>query len=126
MIGDTDGVETSGFYVMPSVMLSEKLQGVVRVEMAESDKSTGLRAASRYTRRVDSLATVETENADGTVTVFDPQRGDEYQAVYVGVNYYLKGDGNKLMLGLESAELDNTKSGKLDSTTVYTAWRTLF
>jgi len=122
-IGDTDGVETSGFYIMPSLMLSEKLQGVVRYEQSESDKSTGLRAASRYVRRTDGLAVREDKD---TGSKFDPQRGDEHMALYLGLNYYLQGDGSKLMLGVEFAELDNTKAGTLESTSVFTAWRVLF
>ena len=114
MLGDNDGTETSGFYIMPSLMLSEKLQGVVRYEMSESDSDTGLRAASRYARRVDILE-------EGAA-----QRGDEHWALYLGLNYYLNGDGNKLMFGVEVAELDNTSAGTLESTSVYGAWRMLF
>ncbi|MCC5843247.1 MAG: hypothetical protein JJU05_03245 [Verrucomicrobia bacterium] len=114
MLGDNDGTETSGFYIMPSLMLSDKLQGVARYEMSESDSATGLRAASRYARRVDILE-------EG-----DTQRGDEHWALYLGVNYYLNGDGNKLMFGVEFAELDNTSAGTLESTSVYGAWRMLF
>lgn len=113
-LGDNDGEETSGFYIMPSLMLTEKLQGVVRYEMSESDKSTGLRAASRYVRRAEGLA------EGGT------QRGDEHWALYLGLNYYLQGDGSKFMFGVEFAELDNTEAGTLESTSVFTAWRTLF
>jgi len=123
MIGDNDGEETKGFYIMPSLMMTDKLQGVVRYEQSESDKSTGLRAASRYVRRAEDLGV--RENKD-TGSKFDPQRGDEHMAIYLGVNYYLQGDGNKLMFGVELAELDNTKAGTLESTSVFTAWRVLF
>lgn len=123
ILGDNDGEETSGFYIMPSLMLSDKVQGVFRYEYAESDKATGLRAASRYARRAEDLAVRdETE----TTPKFDPQRGDEYQAVYFGLNYYINGHGNKLMAGVEFSELDNTDAGTLEATTLYTAWRVLF
>lgn len=112
--GETGDDVTSGFYIMPSFMLSSNLQGVLRYEMSDSDKSTGLRAASRYVRRAEGLA------ESGT------QRGDEHWALYLGLNYYIKGDGNKLMFGVEFAELDNTSAGTLESTSVFTAWRTLF
>lgn len=114
MMGDTDGDKTTGFYIMPSLMLSEKLQGVVRYEQSESDKPAGLRAASRYVRRAKELG----EGSD--------QRGDEHMALYLGLNYYLQGDGSKLMFGVEFAELDNTAAGTLESTSVFAAWRTLF
>ncbi len=120
-LADNDGEDTTGFYVMPSLMLSEKLQGVLRYEQSESDNSSGLRATSRYSRRPEFLAY---EDAEGATKVAD--KGDEFSALYLGVNYYLKGDGNKLMFGVEFGELDNTKSGKLDTTTLFTAWRTLF
>ncbi|MCC5847200.1 MAG: hypothetical protein JJU29_03825 [Verrucomicrobia bacterium] len=123
ILGDNDGEETSGFYIMPSLMLSNKLQGVVRYEYAESDKATGLRAASRYARRSEDLAV---RDATETSPKFDPQRGDEYQAVYLGLNYYIQGDGNKVMLGIEFSELDNTYAGTLEATTLYAAWRALF
>ena len=114
LVGDNDGTKTSGFYIMPSLMLSDKLQGVVRYEMSESDSATGLRAASRYVRRAEDLGEAAA------------QRGDEHWALYLGLNYYLNGDGNKLMFGVEVAELDNTAAGTLESTSVYGAWRMLF
>lgn len=123
MSGDNDGDKTSGFYIMPSLMLSSKLQGVVRYEMSESDKSTGIRAASRYVRRADNLGVVENET---TGSKFDPQRGDEHFALYLGMNYYMNGDGSKLMFGLEFSELDNTAAGTLEATSVFGAWRALF
>jgi phosphate-selective porin OprO and OprP len=122
MVGEaTDDI--SGFYVMPSYYLTEKLQAVFRFERAESDKATGIRAPSRYLRDVPSLAVERDANGD---TVRDVQTGDEYQALYLGLNYYLAGNGHKLMLGVEMSELDNTAAGKLEATTVMTAWRMLF
>lgn len=126
MLGDKDGNEVKGFYVMPSLMLSEKLEGVFRYEQSESDRATGLRAANRYARRAENLAVRTTENADGSTTTFDPQRGNEHMAVYLGLNYYLNGNGNKFMFGVEYSELDGTAAGTLEATTFYAAWRTLF
>ena len=123
ILAENDGDTTSGFYIMPSVKLSDKLEGVFRYEYAESDKSTGLRAASRYARRAEDMS-VRDETED--TPKFDPQRGDEYWAAYIGLNYYIQGNGNKLMLGLEFSELENTDAGTLEATTVYGAWRTLF
>jgi hypothetical protein len=114
MVGDNDGSEVKGFYIMPSMMLSENFQGVLRFESSESDSATGIRAASRYVRRAQDLGESST------------QRGDEHWALYAGLNYYLNGDGNKLMFGVEFAELDNTSAGTLESTSVFGAWRTLF
>lgn len=47
-------------------------------------------------------------------------------AVYLGLNYYLNGNGNKFMFGVEYSELDGTAAGTLEATTFYAAWRTLF
>lgn len=124
--GETDGIDTTGFYVMPSLFLLDNLQAVVRYEYADSDNKKGLRAPSRYVRDVPSLQIREpAEEAPATATV-DPQRGDEYQAVYVGLTYYFAGHGHKVMIGLEQAELKNTDLGTLDATSFTTAWRMLF
>lgn len=122
-LSDNDGDEIKGFYVMPSFDISEKLQLVGRLEMADSDKARGIQAPSRYARRAASLKDVVDDEGS---TLARPSRGDEYQSLYVGLNYYITGNGNKLMFGVEAAELDNTDAGKLESMTVSTAWRMLF
>lgn len=127
MAGDNDGDSVSGWYLTPSLFVSEQVQLVSRFEQADSDKATGIRAPSRYMQRADGLAVRETKDADDVViSKVDPQRGDAYQAVYLGVNYYLNGNNHKLMTGVELAELDNTDAGKLEAVTVYGAWRMLF
>ncbi|HMP72222.1 MAG TPA: porin [Kiritimatiellia bacterium] len=126
MIADNDGDETKGWYIMPSYFLTDKLQAVAKYEQAETDNARGIRAASRYARDVPSLAVRETDNADGSTSKFDPQRGSDYTALYLGLNYYLSGHAHKLMLGVELAELKGTDAGKLETTTVTTAWRMLF
>lgn len=106
--GDED---TTGFYIMPSMMLNESLEAVARFEVAESDAADGIRAQSRYARR--------TELAD------DADRGDDFQALYLGVNCYFQ-KYNKVMFGIEFSELDNTDAGTLESTTLFGAYRTRF
>lgn len=126
-LADSDGSDTKGWYVMPSLYLNDQVQAVVRYEQAESDAERGLRAPGRYVRDVPSLSVRETLDDDGEViSRVDPQAGDQYQALYVGLNYYLSGHAHKLMIGVEVAELKNTDAGKLESTTAYTAWRMLF
>jgi phosphate-selective porin OprO and OprP len=126
-MGDNDGVETKGFYVMPSIHLTERLQAVLRFEQAEADKSGGIRAPSRYVRDVPALKVRETtDDAGDVISKVDPQAGDEYQSVYVGLNYYISGHGHKIMAGVEVAELNNTGAGDLEATTFTTAWRMLF
>ncbi len=111
---DNEGEITDGFYIMPSYTFSPRLQGVFRYEQSESDNEAGLRAASRYARRVDFLE-------DPTL-----QRGDEHHSFYVGLNIYLNGHGNKLMFAVEVSELEGTPDGSLESVTTFSAWRTLF
>lgn len=123
MVGDNDGDKINGFYVMPSFSINDNLQVVARYETAESDRAGGIQAPSRYARNVGSLRDVSDEDGDVTAR---PSRGDDYQSLYAGLNYYIDGNHNKLMFGVEAAELDNTDSGKLETMTVSTAWRMLF
>lgn len=115
-VSDFNNNDTKGWYVMPSFFFTDKFQGVVRYEQAKSDLGDGLRAASRYARRADAPGLNTTAN----------QRGDKYDAIYFGGNYYLAGDAHKLMAGLEISKLKNTPLGDLKATTVFGAWRMLF
>jgi hypothetical protein len=110
--GDED---TTGFYVMPSMMVSKNLQAVVRYEQVESDSGSGVRAQSRYARRTD-VVVVDGDEAD---------RGDEFSALYLGMNYYFA-KYQKVMFGLEFSELKNTDAGKLESTSLFGAYRVRF
>lgn len=121
-VEDFDGVSTDGWYIMPSYYITEKLQGVVRYEMASSDNERGLRAASRYARRVNGLSSFD-EDGD---PVSGDTRGADYWALYAGLNYYFAGDFNKVMFGVEFSELETQTAGDLEATTLYGAWRILF
>ena len=125
MTGDNDGNSVNGFYVTPSVFVTDNVQLVGRFEMAESDKARGIRAPGRYMQRADGLGVVEAD-ADAGIAGINPQRGDEYTAFYVGANYYMNGNNHKIMTGVEVAELANTDAGTLSATTAYCAWRMLF
>lgn len=122
MVGSNQADDTDGFYIQPSLMLSDKLQAVLRYEQMNSDKSTGIRATSRYGRRTDAVI-IGTDEVGNNIVA---DKGDEFSALYAGLNYYISGNGNKIMLGVEMNELKNTKAGDYDTTTVFTAWRTLF
>ena len=126
-LGDKDGNDTKGFYVMPALRFTENIQGVLRFEQAETDKARGISAPSRYARNVPSLKARETlDGAGDVVGKTEPQKGDQYQSLYAGINYYISGHGHKLMFGVESAELKNTQAGKLETLTASAAWRMLF
>jgi hypothetical protein len=121
LIGDDNGDETSGFYITPAMMVNDKLQAVVRFEMVESDSSSGVRASSRYGRRTDTVVIGKDE--DGKNIVAD--KGDEYSALYLGMNYYTA-KYQKIMFGIEFSELKNTKAGTLDTTSLFGAYRLRF
>lgn len=107
-----DGDSTSGWYLLPSYFVTDNFQLVGRYEQMRSDDGAGIRSPSRYLRRAEG---------------FDI-RGDRYRALYAGANYYFSGDANKVMFGVELAELETDLAGvgDADAVTVYSAWRVLF
>ncbi len=113
------GGEISGFYVIPSYKFTDKLEGVLRYEMTEGDDGATLRHQSRYARRVVA--------SDPGVPSAGSVRGEEYWALYGGVNYYVN-KSLKLMFGVEYAELDDLvgRSGSLDTLTGFGAVRVEF
>lgn len=112
------GGEISGFYVIPSVMITDKLEGVLRYENVQSDGGATLRHQSRYARRV--IASDPGTRSGGT-------RGEDYWALYGGVNYYVN-KSLKLMFGVEYAELDDIVGGgdSLDTLSGFAAVRLEF
>jgi phosphate-selective porin OprO/OprP len=123
MMGSTpaDG-DTDGFAILGWLELSDKLEAVARYETVSSDDASGVRATSRYGRRTDTVVTGV--DADGDDVVAD--KGDDFSAIYVGLNYYMNSHGQKVMLGLEMNELDGTSAGTYETTTLFAAWRTRF
>lgn len=85
-----------GFHVIPSVYILDGLQFVLRYQYA-SGSNDGLRLPSRY------------ERLDKSVT--DKGYGDEFQAVYLGLNYYLYGHKLKLMAGAEYSTMEGGGDG---------------
>ncbi len=127
LTGNNDDSDINGFYITPSVYLSDKLQAVARYEKADSDSEKGLSAPGRYLGRVDALSARDVTDIDGAVIgSIDPRKGDDYQSLYLGLNYYLAGHAHKLMVGVEFSEMKNTDVGKLEGTSLTTAWRMLF
>lgn len=110
-----DGGYVRGGYIMPAYKFTEKIQGVVRYERSTAN-GTIINAPNRYARRTE----VTPSDVAGT------REGTDYEALYLGANYYVKGDNLKLMAGVEYAELDETSRGTLKSTTLYGAIRMLY
>ena len=86
-LGGTGG-SAIALNVQPSVFVTPKLQLVGRYQLAASDDERGLRAQRRYERPAGL------------------DRGELYQAAYLGANYHLAAHRLKLMFGLEYARLD--------------------
>lgn len=89
--GQGESSRAYGLWVMPSYMITDKLQVVARYQAAFSDEPTGLAGQRRYERDAGA------------------GRGDRYQAAYLGFNYYLYGHKLKLMGGVEYADMDGPK-----------------
>jgi len=81
-----------GFYTMPTYFLTKKLQLVGRYQYAHGDNDS-LRLQSRYERTVPDLT--------------DGGHGEEYNAFYLGLNYYICEHRLKLMSGVEYSTMDD-------------------
>ncbi len=90
-VGDVWGV-----IVTPSVYVADSVQLVLRYQYAHGDND-GIRLQSRYERLAPDLT--------------DGGRGEDYNAVYLGVNYYLYGHKLKLMAGAEYNTMDGGGDG---------------
>jgi phosphate-selective porin OprO/OprP len=73
---------------MPFVNLTTRFQVVVRYTFVESDAPNGVRLATYESRVV-------------------PGRGDEYNELYVGANYYFYGHRLKLQTGVQFADMND-------------------
>lgn len=89
-----------GIMLMPSYYITDGLQFVARYQYAHGDND-GLQLQSRYER----LAPVRTAANPGGLG--DSGRGEDYHALYLGLNYYLYGHKLKLMAGAEYHQMDN-------------------
>ncbi len=87
----------------PGVFLTDKLQLVGRYQVAMSNDDAGLVSQRRYERPAGLPA------------------DDFYQALYLGLNYYLIGHRAKIMTGIEYAEM-----GGEDTLTVWAGFRMFF
>lgn len=122
----SDNNQVHGWYAMPSYYLTTNTQLVVRYQEA-LDKQSNLLPSSRYTRDIPALQERDLLDGSGNITgKINPQKGKNYQAAYLGANYYFSGHEHKLIAAVELAQLNNTQAGLLKTTTYYAAWRMLF
>ena len=95
----TDG-EMWGFYIMPTYDVNKKLQLVARYTHGESDDNA-LRLQGRYERGSEI----------GGLSIPGGGYGENYNAYYLGVNYFICGHKLKLMSGLEYSEMESQTTG---------------
>lgn len=89
------GDSVGGFYVMPAWSFNDQWQVVARYEWMKSRFDDGIRAPNRYIRRVFA----------------DDRRGDRFDAIYAGINYFVMGHDLKFQWGLEWSDLRDTRTG---------------
>ena len=89
-----------GFMVEPFYNITDKLQAVARYTYLHSDDPNGLALLGRYETKVTS------------------GRGDEYNAIYAGLNYYIYGHKLKIQSGWEYAQMKDSANDGGD----YAGW----
>jgi len=83
------GGSAVGINLQPSIFLTRRMQVVARYQIAAGEDEQSLRAQRRYERPAGL------------------NRGELYQAGYLGANYYVAGHRAKLLAGVEYANLDS-------------------
>jgi len=100
--GDLGQSDIFGVVVMPTYQQSEKIQWVARYTYINSAEDNGVRLGRYESKVVD-------EHGESSVS---GERGDKYQEVYAGVNWFLNGHKLKLQAGLQYAKMeDNANDG---------------
>lgn len=86
-----------GISVIPTYNITDKLQVAVRYQFSSSNADNGLSLQNRYERTAPDLV-----GSSGKAV-----SGNQYQAAYLGLNYYLCGHQLKLMSGVEYAHMQD-------------------
>jgi phosphate-selective porin OprO and OprP len=110
-IGEDSQPDLFGFIFLPSYKLTEKIELVARYQYLVSNKDNGVSLQKRYERRAPELPT---------------SKGNNYHALYGGVNYYIYQDKIKVMGGLEYSHMDLANHGSYDQVTLFGAVRVYF
>ena len=92
-----------GLVIMPSYRLSDQWELVTRYTFLHSEGADGLKPVRRYENEVDDI--------NGT-------KGDQYQAIYAGLNHYLYGNKLKIQAGVEYSWMED----KADNGGKYAGW----
>lgn len=112
--GDPGWDDAFGFFIQPTYdIIADKLQLVTRYSFATGDGSNSIQAQSRYERLAPNLT--------------GSGRGDQYNAGYVGLQYFIYGDKLKVLGGAEYASVNGGgNGGDYDGWTVLTGVRFSF
>ena len=106
-----------GFVIIPSFfIIDKKLEAAFRYQYAGVSTELGVptSSGSRGLRRV-----AREEGAGGGA-------GDQYQAFYAGLNYYVAGDNLKFMTGVEYEDISGDRDRELTGVTYWAAVRAYF
>jgi hypothetical protein len=96
--GDGVNGDVFGFYLQPTYdILPAKLQLVGRYSCTTGDGPASVVAQSRYEREIPIVPIPGVAGSRN--------RGDQYQAVYLGAQYFIRGNHLKLMAGAEWSQL---------------------
>lgn len=96
--GDTGWGDAFGFFIQPTFdIIEKKLQLVGRYTFSTGDGNNSIQAQSRYERNAPDLT--------------GSGRGDQYNAGYLGLQYFIYGDKLKLLAGAEYASLNGGGNG---------------
>jgi phosphate-selective porin OprO/OprP len=107
-----------GIVLMPMYWLKdEKLRLVGRYLYQKADQAEGLKLNSRYAPLADTR--------DSSIDL-NSGRGDEHQAVYLGLNYYLCGENLKVISGIQHDELQSIGSTQYRGWTIGSSIRLWF
>jgi phosphate-selective porin OprO/OprP len=95
--GDLGQSDLFGVVIMPTYQQSEKIQWVLRYSYLNSSEDNGVRLGRYESRVVDESGQ---SNVDG-------ERGDKYQEVYAGINWFVNDHKLKFHTGLQYAKMDD-------------------
>ena len=97
--GDGVNGDVFGFYLQPTYdLIPDKLQLVGRYTFSSGDGPASVQAQSRYERDTPIPGIPGVSGSRN--------RGEEYQAIYLGAQYFIHGNKLKLLAGAEWAHLD--------------------
>lgn len=114
---DGRGGDPAGIVVLPSIyIIPNKLEAAFRYQWshASGDNNAPRSSGSRGLRRI----ALENRLPNGG--------GDNYQAFYAGLNWYLAGDNLKFMTGMEYETFNGNSAREMDGLSVWLAFRTYF